>query len=39
MLLSDFETGLWARSAITALAMRRHPIWPEIAEFGTAKNL
>ncbi|EPC55762.1 hypothetical protein Lpp77_04183 [Lacticaseibacillus paracasei subsp. paracasei CNCM I-4270] len=39
MLLGDFETGLWARSAITALAMRRHPIWPEIAEFGTAKNL
>ncbi|MXI82543.1 hypothetical protein GRZ59_02010 [Lactobacillus paracasei] len=39
MLLGDFETGLWARSAITALAMRRHPSWPEIAEFGTAKNL
>ncbi|MCT4393822.1 hypothetical protein EFT52_05415 [Lacticaseibacillus paracasei] len=36
MLLGDFETGLWARSAVTALATRRHPIWPEIAAFGTA---
>ncbi|MEN2314174.1 hypothetical protein ABC653_02310 [Lacticaseibacillus paracasei] len=38
MLLGDFETAFWARSAVTALAPRRHPIWPEIAEFGTAKN-
>ncbi|MCT3364645.1 hypothetical protein EFP44_11785 [Lacticaseibacillus paracasei] len=28
----------WARSAVTALATRRHPIWPEIAEFGTTKD-
>ncbi|QGV17689.1 Hypothetical protein LCAKO_1156 [Lacticaseibacillus paracasei subsp. paracasei] len=34
MLLGDFETGLWARSAVT----RSSPIWSEIAEFGTAKN-
>ena len=38
MLLGDFETGLWARSAVTALASRRHPIWPEIAEFGKARE-
>ncbi|MDN6594233.1 MAG: hypothetical protein L0K99_03415 [Lacticaseibacillus paracasei] len=38
MLLGDFETGLWARSAVSALASRRHPIWPEIAEFGTARR-
>nr|WP_225440665.1 hypothetical protein [Lacticaseibacillus paracasei] len=38
MLLGDFETGFWARSAVTALASRRHPIWPEIAEFGTARK-
>ena len=38
MLLGDFETGLWARSAVTALASRRHPIWPEIAEFGMARS-
>ncbi|MDN5998024.1 MAG: hypothetical protein L0I16_02050 [Lacticaseibacillus paracasei] len=38
MLLGDFETGFWARSAVTALATRRHPIWPEIAAFGTARN-
>ncbi|MFT9152463.1 hypothetical protein [Lacticaseibacillus paracasei] len=38
MLLGDFETGLWARSAVSALASRRHPSWPEIAEFGTARN-
>ncbi|KAB1964939.1 hypothetical protein GFB64_01990 [Lacticaseibacillus paracasei] len=37
MLLGDFETGLWARSAVSALASRRHPSWPEIAEFGTAR--
>ncbi|EKQ21360.1 hypothetical protein Lpp120_1673 [Lacticaseibacillus paracasei subsp. paracasei Lpp120] len=36
MLLGDFETGFWARSAVSALAPRRHPSWPEIAEFGTA---
>ncbi|KAB1971265.1 hypothetical protein F9B82_01910 [Lacticaseibacillus casei] len=23
----------------SALASRRHPIWPEIAKFGTARNL
>ncbi|KLI77145.1 hypothetical protein AAW28_01435 [Lacticaseibacillus casei] len=23
----------------TALASRRHPSWPEIAEFGTARNI
>ncbi|TLF42100.1 hypothetical protein FEI14_07335 [Lacticaseibacillus zeae] len=23
----------------SALASRRHPIWPEIVEFGTAKNI
>ncbi|MCD0432271.1 hypothetical protein [Lacticaseibacillus paracasei] len=28
-----------ARSAVSALAARRHPSWPEIAEFGTAKNV
>ncbi|WP_225359820.1 hypothetical protein [Lacticaseibacillus paracasei] len=39
MLLGDFETGaLRARSAVSALATRRHPSWPEIAEFGTAKK-
>nr|WP_230964306.1 hypothetical protein [Lacticaseibacillus paracasei] len=38
MLLGDFETGLWARSAASALASRHHPIWPEIAEFGTARR-
>ncbi|MHB7983174.1 hypothetical protein, partial [Lacticaseibacillus paracasei] len=38
MLLGDFETGLWARSAVSPLASRRHPSWPEIAEFGTARN-
>ncbi|OSP85265.1 hypothetical protein B9J76_03505 [Lacticaseibacillus paracasei] len=32
MLLGDFETGFWARSAVT----RSSPSWPEIAEFGTA---
>ncbi|EPC85143.1 hypothetical protein Lpp126_02957 [Lacticaseibacillus paracasei subsp. paracasei Lpp126] len=32
MLLGDFETGFWARSAVAT------PIWPEIAEFGTAKD-
>ncbi|GEL37375.1 hypothetical protein LPA06_02260 [Lacticaseibacillus paracasei subsp. tolerans] len=36
MLLGDFETGFWVRSAVSALAPRRHPSWPEIAEFGTA---
>ncbi|EPC60315.1 hypothetical protein Lpp228_14897, partial [Lacticaseibacillus paracasei subsp. paracasei Lpp228] len=25
MLLGDFETGFWARSAVSALAPRRHP--------------
>ncbi|WP_366511027.1 hypothetical protein [Lacticaseibacillus paracasei] len=25
MLLGDFETGLWARSAVSALASRRKP--------------
>ncbi|WP_315972170.1 hypothetical protein [Lacticaseibacillus paracasei] len=25
MLLGDFETGFWARSAVSALATRRHP--------------
>ena len=25
MLLGDFETGFWARSAVTALATRRQP--------------
>ncbi|MDE3284017.1 hypothetical protein [Lacticaseibacillus paracasei] len=38
MLLGDFETGFWARSAVSALATRRHPSWPEIAEFGTAQD-
>ncbi|MSC16786.1 hypothetical protein GKD24_00020, partial [Lactobacillus paracasei] len=28
MLLGDFETGLWARSAVSALASRRHLSWP-----------
>ncbi|MFO9710791.1 hypothetical protein R9X48_09310 [Lacticaseibacillus rhamnosus] len=27
-----------APSDVSALASRRHPIWPEIAEFGTARN-
>ncbi|AGP70511.1 Hypothetical protein LOCK900_0659 [Lacticaseibacillus rhamnosus LOCK900] len=27
-----------APSAVSALASRRHPIWPEIAEFGTTRN-
>ncbi|MDE3286338.1 hypothetical protein LTZ13_12940 [Lacticaseibacillus paracasei] len=39
MLLGDFETVFWARSAVSALASRRHPSWPEIAEFGTAKKI
>ncbi|GEL38703.1 hypothetical protein [Lacticaseibacillus paracasei] len=38
MLLGDFETGFWARSAVSALASRRHPIWPESAEFGMARD-
>ncbi|MDN5967899.1 MAG: hypothetical protein L0K80_06695 [Lacticaseibacillus paracasei] len=39
MLLGDFETGFCARSPGSALATRRLPVWPEIAEFGTAQNL
>ncbi|WP_204735989.1 hypothetical protein [Lacticaseibacillus paracasei] len=39
MLLGDFETGFCARSAGSALATRRLPVWLEIAEFGTAQNL
>ncbi|AEA55121.1 hypothetical protein LC2W_2792 [Lacticaseibacillus paracasei] len=34
MLLGDFETAFWARSAVTRSIL----IWPEIAEFGMARN-
>ncbi|OPH07700.1 hypothetical protein B4585_03700 [Lacticaseibacillus paracasei] len=34
MLLDDFETAFWARSAVTRSIL----IWPEIAEFGMARN-
>ncbi|MEE8811329.1 hypothetical protein [Lacticaseibacillus paracasei] len=39
MLLGDFETGFWARSAVTLQLRVASHIWPEIAEFGTAKNV
>ncbi|TXJ64310.1 hypothetical protein FGO89_12220 [Lacticaseibacillus paracasei] len=32
------DRALRARSAVSALAPRRHPSWPEIAEFGTGRK-
>ncbi|EPC28100.1 hypothetical protein Lpp22_1796 [Lacticaseibacillus paracasei subsp. paracasei Lpp22] len=41
MLLGDFETGFWARSAVTALATRRQPhlagdcgVWHDTESFA-----